>query len=231
MEKEQKQRFSWIVLYQQTCDMNLVCRRCGISKPTLRKWLKRFQEYGIEGLQTLSRRPKCSPQAKVGEQEVLWIVQLRKDRKLGARRIKNELKRLYGCDLSISTISKVLIKQNCSHLQRKPRHMAKKRYSRNTPGDRVQIDMMKIRSRLYQYTAIDDCTRMKVIALYPRKSASNAVEFVDKAIEEFPFPIQRIQTDRAREFFAYSFQEHLMECHIKFRPIRPRSPHLNGKSL
>ena len=107
--------------------------------------------------------------------------------------------------------------------------MAKKRYSRNTSGDRVQIDMMKIRSRLYQYPAIDDCTRMKVIALYPRKSASNAVEFVDKAIEEFPFPIQRIQTDRAREFFAYSFQEHLMECHIKFRPIRPRSPHLNGK--
>ena len=84
MEKEQKQRFSWIVLYQQTCDMNLVCRRCGISKPTLRKWLKRFQEYGIEGLQTLSRRPKCSPQTKVGEQEVLWITQLRKDRKLGA---------------------------------------------------------------------------------------------------------------------------------------------------
>ncbi|HEX9155286.1 MAG TPA: integrase core domain-containing protein [Nitrospira sp.] len=32
-----------------------------------------------------------------------------------------------------------------------------------------------------------------------------------------------------REFFAYCFQEKLMEYGIKFRPIRPASPHLNGK--
>jgi Integrase core domain len=38
-----------------------------------------------------------------------------------------------------------------------------------------------------------------------------------------------IQTDRGREFFAYRFQEKLMEYGIKFRPIRPASPHLNGK--
>jgi transposase InsO family protein len=48
-------------------------------------------------------------------------------------------------------------------------------------------------------------------------------------IEEMPFPIQRIQTDRGREFFAYKVQEYLMECGIKFRPNKPRSPHLNGK--
>lgn len=44
-----------------------------------------------------------------------------------------------------------------------------------------------------------------------------------------PFPIQRIQTDRGREFFAFCFQEKLMEYGIKFRPIKPGSPHLNGK--
>jgi len=44
-----------------------------------------------------------------------------------------------------------------------------------------------------------------------------------------PFPIQIIQTDRGREFFAYSYQELLMKWGIKFRPIKPRSPHLNGK--
>jgi transposase InsO family protein len=53
--------------------------------------------------------------------------------------------------------------------------------------------------------------------------------FLDCAIEEFPFPIQRIQTDRGREFFAIKVQKKLMEYCIKFRPIRPRSPHLNGK--
>lgn len=44
-----------------------------------------------------------------------------------------------------------------------------------------------------------------------------------------PFPVQRIQTDRGQEFFAYNkVQEQLQAWRIKFRPIRPRSPHLNG---
>lgn len=47
--------------------------------------------------------------------------------------------------------------------------------------------------------------------------------------EEFPFPIQRIQTDRGDEFFGTPFQRALMDRAIKFRPIRPYSPHLNGK--
>lgn len=44
-----------------------------------------------------------------------------------------------------------------------------------------------------------------------------------------PFPIQRIQTDRGLEFFAIKFQEKLKQYATKFRPIKPRSPHLNGK--
>jgi len=47
--------------------------------------------------------------------------------------------------------------------------------------------------------------------------------------EELPLPIQRVQTDRGMEFFAYEFQQRSMEYAIKFRPITPRSPHLNGK--
>ena len=82
---------------------------------------------------------------------------------------------------------------------------------------------------MYQYTAIDDCTRIRVLAIYPRRSAANSLLFLERLIEEFPFPIQAIQTDRGREFFAYSFQERLMEYAIKFRPVKPASPHLNGK--
>ena len=68
-----------------------------------------------------------------------------------------------------------------------------------------------------------------MLALFKRRTAANSLQFLELAIEEFPFPIQRIQTDRGREFFAYCFQEKLMEYGIKFRPIKPASPHLNGK--
>jgi transposase InsO family protein len=44
-----------------------------------------------------------------------------------------------------------------------------------------------------------------------------------------PFCIQRTQTDRRAEFFATKVKEHLMIYSIKFRPVRPGSPHQNGK--
>src|ERR1044072_9180269 len=77
---------------------------------------------------------------------------------------------------------------------------------------------------------VDDCTRMRVLALYPRRTAHNAVRFLkEHVLEEFPFPSQRIQTDRGGEFFGTPFQRALMDQAIKFRPVRPYSPHLNGK--
>jgi len=48
-------------------------------------------------------------------------------------------------------------------------------------------------------------------------------------VEELPFPIQRLQTDRGTEFTVYNVRETLMQWGIKWRPNPPRSPHLNGK--
>src|ERR1051325_5721244 len=53
-----KARRSWVQLYAQTKDAGLVCRRCGISRPTLRKWWRRYQADGDAGLSDRSRRPK-----------------------------------------------------------------------------------------------------------------------------------------------------------------------------
>ena len=43
------------------------------------------------------------------------------------------------------------------------------------------------------------------------------------------FRIQRIQTDRGSEFFAYAVQKRLMKYGIKFRRLRPGAPDLIGK--
>ncbi|BET32761.1 hypothetical protein WCIBmN4_04600 [Wolbachia pipientis] len=91
------------------------------------------------------------------------------------------------------------------------------------------MDVCKIASGLYQYTAIDDCTRYKVVTLYPRRTAENTLDFLEQLREKMPFHCQRIQTDRGQEFFAYGVQEYLKKWKIKFRPIKPFSPHLNGK--
>jgi len=229
MESDIRARFRWIKLYEETEDAGLVCRRCGISRPTLRKWWGRYKEHGLRGLKSHSRRPKKSPATKIGQKENDWILELRSKRNLGARRIQSELKRLHNYDLSLATIHKVLSRNGCKPLQKPRRKKEYKRYSRPVPGDRVQMDTCKIAPGLYQYTAVDDCSRFMVLALYKRRNASNTLLFIDQACEMMPFPIQRIQTDRGSEFFASDVQKLFMEWGIKFRPIKPASPHLNGK--
>jgi len=153
----------------------------------------------------------------------------RKGQKLGARRIQSELIWRHRWKVSLATIHKVLNRRQVKPLVRLRRKAHFKRYERPVPGDRVQMDTMKLRPGLYQYTAVDDCSRFMVVGIYPRRTAANTLDFLDRVIEEMPFPIQRIQTDRGREFFAHKVQERLVDWAIKFRPVKPRSPHLNGK--
>jgi transposase InsO family protein len=229
MDQEIVLRLRWIELYEETQNAGLVCLRCGISRPTLRLWWRRYKEHGLDGLKAHSRKPIKSPAQKVFDKQEQLILSLRK-RRLGARRIQSELLREYDCKFSLATIHKVLKRHDQQPLKRSRLSRKKKhRYERDVPGDRIQMDTCKIAPRLYQYTAIDDCTRVRVLAIYSRRTAANSLLFLDKVIEEMPFPIQRIQTDRGREFFAYAFQEQMMEYGIKFRPNKPASPHLNGK--
>jgi transposase InsO family protein len=224
-------RLVWVRVYGRTGHAGVTCRRCGISRPTLRKWWCRYQADGIEGLVDRSRRPHRSPGRKVLAVEEQRIITLRRERKLGIKRLRNELYRLYDIRFSIDTIHKVLSRHGLNRLKR-PRFVRKrsrKRYARPVPGDRVQMDVCKIGAHLYQYTAIDDCSRYQVVGLFPHKTAASTVTFLAQVVEEMPFSIQRIQTDRGQEFFAYEVQDLLRDWSIKFRPIRPRSPHLNGK--
>lgn len=229
MNNEVKKRLEWVKLYESIGVAGIVCLRCGISRPTLRKWIKRYKELGIDGLNEHSRRPhKIHTQITLEDEQ--RVLDLRDNRKLGHRSIANEMKRLYDRTLSTATIYKLLIRNNKQYLKLRRNYRKRlHRYNRPIPGDRVQMDVCKIAGKLYQYTAIDDCSRFKVVELFTRRTATNTLRFLETVIEQMPFPIQRIQTDRGKEFFAYTFQEKLMEYGIKFRPIKPRSPHLNGK--
>ncbi len=96
-ERAVRRRRTWIAAYQEFGDAGAVCRRFGISRPTLRKWLRRYDADGDAGLTERSRRPCRSPARKIGESETELIVRLRRERRLGVKRLRIELERLYGC--------------------------------------------------------------------------------------------------------------------------------------
>jgi transposase InsO family protein len=176
-------------------------------------------------------RPHSSPGRKVLEREEGLILQLRRERKLGLKRLRIELIRSHGLRVSLDTLHKVLVRHGLNRLPHRPKLKRKgtKRYSRPVPGDRVQLDTCKIAPGLYQYTAIDDCSRWQVLGVYPNRNAASTLDFLERVRADMPFPVQRIQTDRGGEFYAYEVQYRLRDWRIKFRPNRPRAPHLNGK--
>ncbi|WP_411897490.1 IS481 family transposase [Elizabethkingia occulta] len=231
MNKQQQQikaRKDWLKIYLELGSVTKTALRCGIARSTLHRWIKRYKEEGEHGLSDKSKRPKTLSNTKITPEIESLILDLRKKKQWGAARISIHLLRK-RISLSAMTVWRVLSKHKVNPIVKRRRKSDYKRYSKEVPGDRVQLDVTKIRSKAYQFTAIDDCTRMKVIRIYSNKKAESTIHFLSEILNTFYFPIQHIQTDWGTEFFNYSFQYELHEHFIKYRPIKPRSPHLNGK--
>tara|TARA_R110001606_G_C15362447_1_gene648669 strand:+ start:1713 stop:2198 length:486 start_codon:yes stop_codon:yes gene_type:complete len=151
MNNEIQQRLVWVKLLESTGDAGLVCRKCGITRPTLRKWCRRYQELGNDGLVSHSKRPHHSPNLKATDRVERLVLEMRSSRNLGARRLQSELSRLHDVSLALATIHKILKKHQVKPVQIYRRKKDFIRYDRPVPGDRVQMDTCKIGPGLYQY--------------------------------------------------------------------------------
>ena len=89
----------------------------------------------------------------------------------------------------------------------------------------------------YQWTAIDECTRMRFVYGFEEHTPENSTKFLKMLLKEFPFKIQTIQTDNGREFtYKYQssevkspFEIELNKLGINHKLIPPRTPWHNGK--
>ena len=92
------------------------------------------------------------------------------------------------------------------------------------PGEKVQVDVKKevpyncLRGKvlrdnkhLYQWTAIEECTRMRFVYAFEEHTPDNSVRFLLMFKKAFPFKIQTIQTDNGTEF-TYKFISDTVEC-------------------
>lgn len=129
-----------------------------------------------------------------------------------------------------------------------------KRYRRTflvpRPGDLLQVDVKYLPylvegRRLYQYTAIDCHTRLRVVQLYEELAIHAAKAFIQYALATFPFPVRMVQTDNDAIFTHWytagpktpldrPVREHPVTQLIRalgasHRLIPPRTPRLNGR--
>jgi len=221
-----------------THNVSKTCRYFGISRSCYYRWLQRYEEGGEEALRERSRGPHHSPRA-TPEEVVGKILYLRQHYHFGPQKISMYLARYHGIDISTSGVWRILKRAGMNRLPRsqryKPHAKRWKRYEKPQPGHQVQIDVKFIapipgvtKKRFYQYTAIDDCTRLRILKVFERNNARSAIQFVDFVCERLPFHVERIQTDNGGEF-QKDFHWHVIDKGIEHVYIRPRTPRLNGK--
>ena len=220
-----------------TRNVSLTCRYYGITRTCFYRWKRRYAQLGDAGLRDRSSRPRRSPRATSAD-VVGKIVYLRQHYHFGPLKIAMYLKRYHDLSLSQSGIWRILRRLGLGRLpasQRYVRYRERwKRYEKPEPGHQVQIDVKFIaplqgsRKKHYQFTAIDDCTRLRVLRIYDELGQKTAIQFVDYVLEKLPFHVLRIQTDNGSEFQA-RFHWHVLDRGIEHVYIRPATPRLNGK--
>ena len=114
---------------------------------------------------------------KTPSEVVEKILEIRTDYQLGALRITYYLDRYHSIKVSESTVTRVLKANGVSRLPKTAprRALHTKRYAEKVPGHHVQVDVkfLQLKDRegktvkRYQYTAIDDATRIRALKIYP----------------------------------------------------------------
>ena len=220
-----------------TGNVSQTCRYYGISRPCYYKWLHRYEDYGEEGLRDGSSRPHNSPNETKAE-IVGKIIYLRQSYHFGPHKIAMYLKRYHDITISPSGVWRILKRLDLNRLPTSQRHKSHqkrwKRYEKPLPGHQVQVDVKFITpigaggKKYYQFTAIDDCTRIRVLRIYPRCNQKTAIQFLDYLLERLPFRVESIQTDNGAEFQS-QFHYHVLDRGIRHLYIKPATPRLNGK--
>jgi len=136
--------------------------------------------------------------------------------------------------------------------QDKPKntHTPKPYEQMTDPGQRVQVDVKVVprrciadpELRLFQYTAIDEFTRLCFLAAYPEQSTYSSADFLKKLVKWYARRgnrVECVQTDNGFEFtnrFSNSrkdlptlFERTVAEMGIQHKLICPYTPRHNGK--
>jgi transposase InsO family protein len=205
-------------------------RRFGVSVRTIRRWRVRWRESAVQGL--VPRYPRHRGR-RITPRVVELIGQARRDLAYGAQRTQLWLRRVHDVRVAVGTIQRVFRDLGLPRLRRTrkrlPRQM--KLFEKAEPGESVQVDVkfVKIAGRwAFQYTALDDCTRFRVLRLYRRLPQSSSLMFLAELCRAFPFRIRKLQCDNGQEF-PFAFALAVQALGIRHRYIRPRRPQQNGK--
>ena len=231
------------------------------SVSSIYRWSKIYRESGnnIESLEKAPTRPFMHPEAHTKEEVKLIRDLRRRNPNIGLQDLWLKLRKR-GYSRSMSGLYKELITLDLStHPQSKPSPTCRKLkpYEQMTyPGERAQIDVKYVpkeclapefiekygSTELYQYTAIDEYSRYRILCGYREHNTYSSSLFLCQVYSQFKalgIEVECVQTDNGSEFtksfHAKDKNNHSMfevtarRLGIKLKRIKPHTPRHNGK--
>ena len=228
-----------------------VARRFRVSRPTVAKWVRRYREAGVAGLEGRNSAPHRHPRRTAPELE-RRICAVRRSAGFGPHRIA------WALGLARSTVYAVLRRFGLNRLDQLHRVSRRKlRYEHPAPGDLLHLDVKKLaripeggghrvhgrssetpRARGagldYLHVAVDDHSRYAYAEAMPDERGASCAAFLRRALAHFRargISVRRVLTDNAKAYtVARSFLTAAAAADVRLIHTRPYRPQTNGKA-
>lgn len=238
-----------LMRYAEKYGVSRASRKYNKSRSYIYFWKKRW-DGSIQSLACQSTRPHSHPNQHTEAELKLIQDMRRRNPQLGMIELWYRLrKRGYTrCPESLFRVMRRL--GMFPPAKPKNKYTPKPYEQMQYPGQRVQIDVKVVPQRcitdpelkLFQYTAIDEYSRLRFLAAYPEQSTYSSADFLHKMVLWFKrrgVTVECVQTDNGFEFtnrFSKSkkdlqtlFEKTAARLNIRHKLIRPYTPRHNGK--
>ena len=246
--QDMKFRYS-LMRYAEKFGVARASRKYNKAKSYIYFWRTRF-DGSIESLACQSRRPHSHPRQHTEEELKLIRDMRRRNPKLGIVELWSRLRKR-GYSRCIESLWRILRREGLAvEVKTKKKYTPKPYEQMQYPGQRVQIDVKVVpraciadpQLKLYQYTAIDEYSRYRILGAYTEQSTYSSADFLRRVIDAFRrkgVTVECVQTDNGFEFtnrFSNSkrdiltlFEFTAAELGVRHKLIRPYTPRHNGK--
>ena len=222
----QKQKYKEsVVKFSYKYGVTKAAIKFGECKRTIYRWRKRY-DGTIKSLEDKSRKPHYHPNQHT-EEEIRMIKNYKNNNKETGLVILWVKLREAGYKRTIQGLYHVL--QRLGIYEKAPSKKKESEPSEGVtgryPGEKVQVDVKYVPKacmspelqergeKYYQYTAIDEYTRLRYTWFTNAHDTYASSEFAKKLVKYFPFEIKTIQTDNG----------------IEYKTIKPHTPKQNGR--
>ena len=243
-----KFRYS-LMKYCEKYGVSRASRKYNKSRSYIYFWLKRF-DGTMESLACQSRKPHHHPRQHTAEELKMIRNMHRRNPRIGVVELWSRL-RTRGYSRCVESLWRVLRREGLAEKEKPKKKYHPKPYEQmQYPGQRVQIDVKVVpryciadpQLKLYQYTAIDEYSRYRILGAYPEQSTYSSADFLRKVVAAFArkgVKVECVQTDNGFEFtnrFSNTkrdlptlFEATAAKLGIHHKLIRPYTPRHNGK--